>query len=244
MQKSILSAYLVAGALTLAGCGSSHVEPTGPGVAARGTRPDRIVVEDFTVEPNAVALDSGIGPRLARAVGSGNTASAQGDTANKVVHKLSDTLVEQLNTTGIATSPGRTQPALAPGYTTLIVSGKIVSINEGNRTRRNVVGLGVGASKVTAEVDVYLQASGAAPRLMQSFNADSESGKKPGLAVAGVGAAAGHAATAAAVGVGSSVASEKLGATVEDDAARMGKQIAETLKTTLFTDQGWVVPSR
>ena len=244
MHKSILSACLVAGALTLAACGSSHVEPKGPGVAMRGTRPDRIVVQDFTVEPNAVTLDSGIGPRLARAVGGGNTASQQSETANKVVRKLSDTLVEQLNTTGIATSPGRTQSELAPGYTTLIVSGKVVSINEGNRTRRNVVGLGVGASKVTAEVDVYLQTPNAAPQLMQSFNADSESGKKPGLIVAGAGAAAGNAATAAAVGVGSSVAGEKFGASPEDNAARMGKQIAETLKNTLFTDQGWIPPSR
>lgn len=124
-----------------------------------------------------------------------------------------------------------------------MVSGKIVSIDEGNRTRRNVVGLGAGASKVTAEIDVYLQAPGEQPRLMQSYNAESESGKKPGLVVAGAGAAAGHVATAAAVGVGSSVASETLGATVEDDAARMGNEIAKTLKI-LFADQGWIAPVR
>ena len=83
-----------------------------------------------------------------------------------------------------------------------MVSGNILSIDQGNRTRRNVVGFGVGESKVTAKVNVYIQAPGEAPRLLQSFNADSESGKKPGLAVAGVGAAAGSAATAAADGVG------------------------------------------
>jgi hypothetical protein len=101
----------------------------------------------------------------------------------------------------------------------------------------------MGASKMTATVEVYFLTPGEAPRLMQSFNADSESGKKPGLAVAGAGAAAGHVATAAAVGVGSSVASESLGVTPEDNAARMGNEIAKTLKI-MFADQGWIPPAR
>lgn len=239
MRKYVLGACLAASALTLAACGSSHVQTTGPGIATRDARPNRIIVQDFAVDPNTVTLDSGIGPRLARAVGGGAATADQRETADKVVRKLSETLVKELNETGIATSPASATPMLAADYTSFVVSGKIISIDEGNRTRRNVVGFGLGASKVTATVEVYFQEPGAAPRLMQSFNADSESGKKPGLAVAGVGAAAGRAATAAAVGVGSSVASETLGVTPEDNAARMGKEIATTLKI-MFADQGWI----
>jgi hypothetical protein len=236
-------AALAAGLLTLAACGSSHVQTAGPGVATRHARPDRIVVRDFAAQPSIVSLDSGIGARVVRAVGSSSTDADQSETAGKVVAKLSDTLVKELNATGIPVVFGSATPSLAQNDTLLVVSGNILSIDEGNRTRRNVVGFGAGASKVTAKVDVYIQAPGEAPRLLQSFTADSESGKKPGLAVAGVGAAAGRAATAAAVGIGSSVASETLGATVEDDAARMGKEIASSLKT-LFVDQGWMAASR
>jgi hypothetical protein len=236
-------AALAAGLLTLAACGSSHVQTAGPGVATRNARPDRIIIQDFAAQAGVVSLDSGISARVVRAVGSASTDADQSETAGKVVAKLSDTLVKELNATGIPVAFGSATPSLAPTYTALVVSGNILSIDEGNRTRRNVVGFGVGASKVTAKVDVYIQVPGEAPRLLQSFNADSESGKKPGLAVAGVGAAAGSVATAAAVGVAGSVASETLGATVEDDAARMGKEIAVSLKT-LFVDQGWVVSSR
>jgi hypothetical protein len=243
MLAYLQRAALAVGLLSLAACGSSHVQTAGPGVATRNARPDRIIVQDFAVQPGVVSLDSGIGARVVRAVGNAGTDADQSETAGKVVAKLSDTLVKELNTMGIPVAFGSATPSLVPTYTSLVVSGNILSIDEGNRTRRNVVGFGVGASKVTAKVDVYIRVPGEAPRLLQSFNADSESGKKPGLAVAGVGAAAGRAATAAAVGVGGSVASETLGATVEDDAARMGKEIAVSLKT-LFADQGWVASSR
>ena len=244
MQKYIVRACVAVGVLTLAACGSSHVQTAGPGVATRNAPPDRIIVQDFAAQPSVVTLDSGVGARVVRAVSSGTSEDDQREAAAKVVKKLSETLVKDLNATGIPTSPASASGMLAPNYSSLIVTGKVLSIDEGNRTRRNVVGFGVGASKVTAKVDVYLQSPGAAPRLLQSFNADSESGKKPGLATAGVGAAAGRAATAAAVTVGSDVASESLGATVEDDAARMAKEIAATLRSGLFADQGWVVPAR
>jgi uncharacterized protein DUF4410 len=244
MRRYLQQAALAAGLLTLAACGSSHVQTAGPGVAIRAARPDRIIVEDFAAQPSVVALDAGVSARVARAVSSSDADANQREAAAEVVAKLSDTLLKELNTSGIPAALGSATPPLAPNETSLVVSGKILSIDEGNRTRRNVVGFGAGASKVTAQVDVYIQAPGAAPRLLQSFNADSESGKKPGIAVAGVGAAAGRAATSAAVAVGSDVASETLGATVEDDAARMGKEIAATLRSGLFADQGWVASAR
>jgi hypothetical protein len=185
-----------------------------------------------------VTLDAGIGSRVARAVGASNSAVQLNEAANDVVRKLTAALVQQLNTTGIPTSPSSALPMLAPGYTSLVVSGKILSIDEGNRTRRIIVGFGAGQSKVTAEVDICFATPGTAPRLLQSFTADSESGRKPRLAVAGAGAAAGSVATAAAVGVGGTVASEKFGASVEDSAGRMGKEIADTLRN-YFVSQGW-----
>lgn len=244
MQNYVLRVGTAVAVLMLAACGSSHVQTAGPGIATRNAKPDRIIVQDFAAQPSVVTLDSGVSSRIARAVSSNSAEADQREAAAKVVKKLSETLVKELNTTGIATAPASALPALTPNATSLIVSGRVLSIDEGNRTRRNVVGLGVGASKVTAEVQIYIQAPGQQPRLLQSFNADSESGKKPGLAVAGVGAAAGRAATAAAVGVGSDVASESLGATADDDAARMAKEIAATLRGGLFVDQGWVMSAR
>ncbi len=131
----------------------------------------------------------------------------------------------------------------APGTTgnRLIIGGKINSIDEGNRTRRNFIGFGAGKSEVDATATVYYQAAGeTTPRLLQTFDGLAQSGRKPGAAgMMGAGAAAGRLATSAVMGAGTSVASETMSTGVDDDSERMAKELAEQLKK-FFMDQGWI----
>jgi hypothetical protein len=230
----------VALALALAACGSANVKMESTAAAASVQKPERIVVEDFAVAPDAVELDGGVGARLMRAVSSKDTATREREAGRKVVTAISTTLVEELNATGIPAVLAQAAPMLPPAANALVVSGEITDIDEGNRTRRNLVGFGVGASKVTAEVAVNFVPRGGAPVLVRSMNAEAESGRSPGLVTTGgVGAVAGRAATAAAAGVGKSVASEQLGAGVDDNGRRMAKEIAAQLRQ-YFVDAGWV----
>src|SRR5262249_38985444 len=83
-----------------------------------------------------------------------------------------------------------------PG-STLSVEGQILSIDEGNKTRRLMIGFGAGASEVRTLTQVY-EVTGGEHRLVDDFYTAAKSSRKPGLGpMSGAGAAAGWAATTA-----------------------------------------------
>jgi hypothetical protein len=114
-----------------------------------------------------------------------------------------------------------------------------VSIGEGNRLRRLVIGFEAGGSEVKTLAQVYLGTAGG-PYLMQEFETTAESSKKPGVATPmGVGAAiGGRIAKGAAVGGGLGVATEPR-QTVEAAARRTAAELAKHLGQ-FFIAQGWI----
>lgn len=63
----------------------------------------------------------------------------------------------------------------------LEIEGQFLSIDEGNRTKRVVIGLGAGRTDVKTLVQVY-DARFGTRRLLEKFDADAKSGRKPGMA--------------------------------------------------------------
>ena len=123
----------------------------------------------------------------------------------------------------------------------LLIEGQFLSIDEGNRTERVVIGLGAGRSEVQTHVQVY-EAQRHAAGAPRGVLTDAKSGYKPGAAeTMGMGAAAGTLAVSAAVTVAGTVASEALGVNVEADARRTASEVAEKLQA-YFTRQGWIQP--
>jgi len=123
-----------------------------------------------------------------------------------------------------------------------MIRGQFVSIDEGNRTERMVVGLGLGRTKVEADVQA-VDLSPGSEQTVESLQATAESGAKPGAAeTMGVGAIAGHLLLSGVASAGSGVASETFGANVEADARRMADQITERL-SKFFVYQGWIAGS-
>ena len=123
--------------------------------------------------------------------------------------------------------------AVPAGGTKLIVTGQFVSVDEGNQTRRNIIGLGAGSSKVEADAQVSYQAAGTPPRYIESLTAKAQSSRKPGvLESGGVGVATAAASTAGAMPAA-------LSAEVDALAAKMAEEIAKKLHV-LFRQQGWV----
>ena len=223
----------------LAGCARTSVEQVE--VKAVGMpKPQLIVVHDFSVSATDVALDRGLVARFREAVSLTPQEEQRLKIEQEVAGVLATHLVKELAELGIPTVRAGTAPLLTGP--TLSVEGQIVSIDEGNATRRNLIGFGAGRSGVDVLTQLYYDETGNGGRLVESFEADAESSRKPGAAVTmGAGSAAGHVATSAAASTGLSAYSEMTSADVGAEGKRIGRELAKHLET-LFTRQGWITP--
>ena len=151
---------------------------------------------------------------------------------------VTENLVKEITKLGIpAVAAAQATPVAGPS---LAIEGQFMTIDEGNRLRRAVVGFGAGASEVRTLVQVF-ETTNAGHRLIEDFYTTVKSSRKPGLGpMGGVGAAAGRAASSAVVSTGVGVATAH-SQTVEGDAKNTAEEIAKTLKK-LFVEQGWIAP--
>lgn len=222
--------------LLVAGCAKATTSPMQ--LAPEGiARPDRILVYDFAVNAREVTLDRGLGPRLAREGGAATQSEEELRVGRAVSEALARHLVEELRGLGIETARATGGPL--PTDITVSVTGRFLSIDQGDRTKRTVVGFGLGGSEIRAWVQIY-QSAGTRTRLLAEGETVTESSMKPGLGVLlPVGAAAGTLGTTAVVAGGTTVVSEAALATVEADAKRAAKDIAERI-AGYYRRQGWL----
>lgn len=222
----------------LAACGT-NVTQTGGSVPANSAgaipRPGRVLVTDFTVNPQAVHLDLGIGPRLMRTLEGGASA---GTPAREVQDAIAGSLLDGIRKMGFAAERAalgtRGQPS------DLVVQGEILKIDEGNRARRLAIGFGAGKSSVEASVQVYDSRGDAQPLLLQTYDAEANSGHKPGMGVGAASAAASESVAPAAVSGALGVHGERQG--VAGEGQHLGNRIAYNLGQ-YFMQQGWIAAS-
>jgi hypothetical protein len=229
------SATVVLAGVALAGC--TTVEPVKES-SARVPRPDRILVYELAVTPGEVEMDRGLSARLQEAIAGEPRTVAQIEVGRKAAEALAECLVKEIRDMGL---PAQHYHGPPPSWgRTVMIKGAFLSIDEGNRTERVVIGLGVGRSDIRAGIEVLEARRDEPPKLLVELDVDAKSGFKPGMAeTMGAGAAAGNLAAAAAVSAAGSVGSEVLGAGVDDDARRAARSIAEQLRP-FFVHQGWI----
>jgi uncharacterized protein DUF4410 len=232
---SVAAAFAIA---MLPGCAPSNVTPVQPYQGAQLPRPELVVVTDFVASPDMVKVDTGIGARLRNRLSGTSQSTQQAADDRKVTAKITQVLVAEINKLGLP-ALAENDPAAWRGPGKLIVGGEILSIDEGNRTRRNLIGLGAGKSEIQARADLYSSAGAGEPRFIESLAADAQSSRKPGAAeTMGAGAAAGRVVESGAVGVATGVT---MSGDVEADGERMAKAIAKQL-AAFFVQQGWISP--
>ena len=240
VSVTVKLAMLAALLLAVSACSSARVQPAHTYSGAALPRPSVVLVSDFAVTAEDVKLDSGVGSRLKSLFSSTPTDQQQVETGRKVAAAISKTLVKEIEKMGLPVIQG--DAGSATSGSTLVIAGQLLSIDEGNRTRRNIIGLGAGSSSVKADTQLYYRSVGAMDRLVASYEANSESGRKPGAAeTLGVGAATDAVGRMAVTSAGTSVASETLSADVDDLGAKMAKEIAKEL-AQFFVGQGWIPP--
>ncbi len=227
-----------AAASLAAGCAPTSVQTTyqreGP-----APRPERILVYDFAVAPDEVQLDRGLSAELEQMAKGTPRTLQELQIGRQAARALSDELVKQINEMGLVAQ--RVVGVPANWANAAVIEGQFLSIDEGNRTERVVIGLGAGRSSVRTNVQLY-EARGTQLVRLEEFMTDAKSGYKPGAAeTMGMGAAAGDLAVSAAVTAVGTVASEALGVNAEADARRTASDVAKKLKL-FFTEQGWLAP--
>jgi hypothetical protein len=205
--------------------------------------PSRILVRDFAVFPTDVQLDQGIRGRVEQGLSAASPDDQRLAAARAAASALAEALVQALRASpdlpverippGAAPMPGRS----------LVVEGRLLAVDEGNRTKRVMIGFGRGEARMEAEAALWWIEPGAPPRRIEAFDGTTDSGRAPGLAASlGVGAAARRLATSAALGGGAHAAIEGSRADDTDEAKRIGTALGARVKQFCVA-QGWIAAS-
>lgn len=222
----------------LTGCAGSSIRNASEASVQPQVRPDTIYVYTFDADPDQVKLDGGMLQKLKTHMGGSSAEQKQVADADQVREQVADEIVHQLQALGLHAI--RADVPAPANQNVLLVQGSFDTIDSGNRRRRILIGLGAGKSQVSSSVQILYKPAGGAPRLVQSFTADADSGKAPGMAeTAGVGAATGAIATTAAVGGGLHAVTETKGAAVSSDAKRLADAVAKQI-AQIGVDSGWL----
>lgn len=226
--------------LGLAACNQPHVRNVQSYLGPPMPRPDHVLVSYFSVTPEQVQLDQGISARIMRRTDDTPLTSQQYMAAQATQAALAQHLVDRLRAYGL---PAEVAPPYAVPGSKLLVQGQIVAIDQGNRTRRTLIGLGAGKSSVSADAQLYYAAGDDQPRFVSAFEGEATSGRMPGaVGTMGAGAVAQRVATSAVLTGATHAGSEMRRATGTAEADRLAEGLAKQVGQLAVT-QGWIAAS-
>ncbi len=199
------------------------------------TKPGRIIVYNFASSPEDITGEAAISGHYQK------RATPQSAEEIELGRELGDKLADEL-VNGILALGMPAEHADAwhpPGIGNLIIRGEFISIDEGSRAKRMLIGFGAGASSLETHVVGY-QFTDQGLRRLGDAVIESSGGKMPGMIVpvAG-GAVAGRAGTSLLVAGGMNVAQELGPESMNAAAKRTAEEIVKTLSQT-FAKQGWI----
>jgi hypothetical protein len=222
----------------LTGCAGSSIKDASTASTPVQVRPDNIYVYTFDANSDQVKLDGGMMQKVKTQLEGSSTAQKQAAESAEVREQVANEIVHQLQSMGLRAI--RSDVPAPADQNVLVVQGSFDTIDSGNRRRRMLIGLGAGKSQVSSSVQILYKPAGGTPRLVQTFTANADSGKAPGMVeTAGVGAAAGSIATSAAVGGGLHAVSETKRAGVSADAKRLADAVAKQIGE-IGVSGGWL----
>lgn len=221
----------------LAACTHANVETTQSYLGPTMARPAHIYVTYFSTEPDQVRLDQGVGARIMRLGGSDAQGVPETKAAQETQAALAEQLVERLVKYGL---PAELATDTVGARSGVLLQGQITSIDEGNRTRRLLIGLGAGKSSIKADAQLYDLNGTAPPRFMMAFEGQADSGRAPGAAETMGAGAVGQRMATSAVLTGASHGSAE---TRRTGYAAQAGQLADKLALRIgqfAVAQGWI----
>jgi hypothetical protein len=225
----------------LAGCAPTNVQQTSENTGSL-PRPDLILVYDFAVSPDEVELDETLADKIKQRyehLSNTNPTPEELQVGHTVAYVVADELVKKIRSYGLWAERAMGQPYRRGN--TLVIKGQFLSIDEGNRAERVLIGFSAGRTDVQADVQVY-ELTAAGKQQVEDLTSSGESASKPGMAeMMGVGLLTHHLLTSALVSGTVAGVSEAKFDTVEDDGRRMADKIGANLGQ-YFVSQGWIPP--
>jgi hypothetical protein len=195
-------------------------------------RPPVLLVYDFATSPTDALVDT-----YGSGYGKSSQASGKDETkAKKLGASLSKQLVDRLNKKGVKARWAADSDV--PPLNAMVLRGHFLTMDEGSRVARMVIGFGAGATELRVAVQVYQADEWGLRRIVQA-EASAEGNKMPGIAVPlGAGAVMGNVARSAVISGGMNVVQEVTGG-LESDAGRLAEEIVKRA-TAFYTRQGWL----
>ena len=199
-SRTMLLSSLFSFAIVAAGCAGANVTQQSSQAPIVNARPSAIFIYPFAVSPSEVSMNSGIFNRAYVAMSGTNQTDQQIQLADQTAQNVCVRVATNLTSKGLtATCLNRGTPP--NGSNVLIIDGNFTDINEGNRLRRMVIGLGAGQSTLDTVVQAYQKSEDGTQQVMD-FSTHADSGYMPGAGITGpAGAAAGGATAAASLAV-------------------------------------------
>jgi hypothetical protein len=224
--------------LLVAGCATATVTPSLQPTGALPP-PEMVWVYDFTVTPNEVDLDSGLGPQVARLIGQAVPAREKLRVGRAVARMLANNLATELRGRGI--NARRANDQIEPDETAASIKGQLRRVDEGNSALRTLVGFGFGGTGLQAHTQLFHGGNGNAQLVAEAETA-TKSSLLPGIkTIVGIGGGAGSLLAGAVVAGITTITSEEFYQTVEADAKRTAAKLADWV-ADYYRQQGWLQP--
>ena len=218
-----------------AGCASTEVSDRQEYRGGKIPRPHHIWVNDFAATPAEVPADSALaGQHSAHATPQTAEEIALG---RKVGAEIATALVEEIFNMGMLAKKASSDTK--PEVNDLVIRGYLISVDEGDATKRVAIGFGSGASHLTTAVEGF-QMTAQGLRKLGSGTVGAGGGKTPGGAVGVAALIVTGNPVGLIVGGGAKAYGEYSGSSkIEGRAKATAKEIAEKMKPK-FQEQGWI----
>ena len=221
--------------LLVAGCASTEIYNNQKMVSGPIPRPAHVWVYDFGATPEDVPADSALAGQYSQDAAYQN--KEQIETGRKLGALIATELVKQIRDMGMPAEHAVTGTVMQ--INDIILRGYLISYDEGNATKRVMIGFGSGSSNVKVTLESF-QVTTYGLLKLGSGSASAGASKTPGAAVGAAAFIATANPVGLIVGTGVKVYGEKSGKSkVEGRADQLAKEIADVLKER-FKEQGWI----
>ena len=235
MQFLTRIGFCVLALAVAAGCASTEVKDRHEYMGGKIPRPHHIWVYDFAATPAEVPAESALaGQHSAHATPQTAEEIALG---RKVGAEIATALVEEIFNMGMLAKKASSDTK--PEVNDLVIRGYLISVDEGDATKRVAIGFGSGASHLTTAVEGF-QMTAQGLRKLGSGTVGAGGGKTPGGAVGVAALIVTGNPVGLIVGGGAKAYGEYSGSSkIEGRAKATAKEIAEKMKPK-FQEQGWI----
>ena len=223
-------------ALGIAACASTSGQGEQTSVSGAPPRPKTVLVNDFVVSPDVTVVDRDFTARLESKLGNPANDVIKALAAKRVNDEVVATIIVILHyEAGLNTQPS-SDVEIGPKDGSLVITGQLHAVDQGNRLQRNPVAFGTGGVAV-ADITVSQVSEGTKKQLL-TFTAQTQSGRQSGAAITGPAAAA-RKAEITAVLTNKSSPDVDLSPNLEAQARGLGRAVADKI-VAYAVQQGWV----